>query len=1400
MAGSGSAAQVKDPFLSYPAQPSPNLTKISLNQNQQQLNNSSDPASPTPIDTASTPTTSQPAQPLASPIESGNDTPTDTNESINLVMTSRFEHKIGDDGQHLILTGREGPLQNCEDEPIHAPGAIQAFGVLIAFDQEPDGTLVVKQVSENSGFVIGIPARKLFGNKSFIEFLDEAEADVLLDAIDSLDERDADKDNTDLMPINFQLSGFGLAGTGIAAGAHNRGRVEWTCHAAIHRPNRDTQPMRLILELESVDDRLYPLQTDDDNPPLDPSEKEGMSSSHESEPTEEDLIASTVSIVKPLRALSRMKRRGSRARNSHPSQGDMISIMAQITDQLNKAESLEPFLKMVACIFKELADMDRVMVYQFDEAWNGRVVAEQVDWSRTKDLFRGLNFPASDIPSQARALYKLNKVRLLYDRDLPSARLCCRSIEEVETPLNMTYCHLRAMSPIHLKYLSNMGVRSSMSISITAFGDLWGLVALHTYGRFGHRVSFPVRELCKLLGDSISRNIERLSYAKRLHARKLINTAQSEENPTGYITAKAEDLLSLFDADYGVLNVGNEAKILGAIENSQELLALLEYLRLKQFTSMRSSQSIHDDFPDIEFVGGFKRIAGLLYVPLSSEGRDFIFFIRRGQLQEVHWAGNPYTNKLEGDNFQPLEPRKSFKSWSEVVLGKSRTWTDEQMETAGVLCLVYGKFIAVWREKETALAANQLTNLLLANASHEVRTPLNAIINYLELALDGPIEGELRENLSRSHAASRSLIHVINDLLDLTRTETNGELYSTDPFNLPETIEDALAVHKAEAERVGLEMVIVEVPTGTPPVVVGDRARIRQLIGAIAANAVKHTKEGGIHVEWGEVADTTDAAIEDGMENKQNSIRINISVSDTGSGISDARLESIFRELEQVSTVGDDDQNGDAPTAAVGLGLATVARIVRTLGGQLRVESTVGVGSKFSLLVPFRLPGKDELQLRKQNDAIEHAGSLAGSGLGSGQGSGVDSGGTSVSSRTVGFAARPNVQPTSRSNDGSAGSSSKSAKSDIDSLINAMSVSHMDQNWGARTRTGSGSGGGSGGTNSNTASVAYSSTGSAQSSHAAHHQRGGGARSLIRSNSSGSGGEVIEGSNVNLRAVKMDPAVDSPPASINPQAITIGNKTAILPEGRNTIRPAKQIPMVKSPDAEEYKPAQTPASLKHNKLAAVTPPAQATETKHSPNHMSAYVKQPTPVKEGSKTPLRILIVEDEMINRHIISARLKKDGHQTVCCEHGGVAVRKFQADPNFDLVLMDLQMPVMNGYDATREIRKLEASSKPASPHPSVLLNGGRIPILAVTASLAERDRQAIADAGLDGWALKPVDFKRLDLLIRGCVDRKRRSEDVYSPGHWERGGWLEEAPGIETMKTRMDRMNTGSAVEPGP
>lgn len=135
-----------------------------------------------------------------------------------------------------------------------------------------------------------------------------------------------------------------------------------------------------------------------------------------------------------------------------------------------------------------------------------------------------------------------------------------------------------------------------------------------------------------------------------------------------------------------------------------------------QLTTGSFTRQYRDFWAQVSSIG-FEVIAGLLYVPLSSGGKDFIAFLRRGQPRNVHWAGKPYKEGHSGQS--SLEPRKSFKIWSETVAGRSRAWTDEQLETAGVLALVYGKFIEVWRQKESALQTTKLTNLLLSNASHE---------------------------------------------------------------------------------------------------------------------------------------------------------------------------------------------------------------------------------------------------------------------------------------------------------------------------------------------------------------------------------------------------------------------------------------------------------------------------------------------------------------------------------------------------------------------------------------------------------------------------------------------------------------------------------------------------------
>ena len=848
------------------------------------------------------------------------------------LFTARFKHVVTKEG-HAVIVGRDGDtLQRCEDEPIHIPGAVQGFGLLIALQEIEEGKFQVRIVSENSKKIIGYTPKQLFDLESFTDILSEEQTDNLLDHIDFIRAEDVD-------PATNGPEVFTLA---IRSPARKIYKMWCAMHS--NENNRDL----IICEFELEDDPINPLVPPGEGTPEPPED------TLNSEPTPEEFAESTVNASKPLRVL-----RSARKRKGEAAAMEVFNIMSQVQEQLASATTLDAFLKTLVGVVKELTGFHRVMVYQFDQKWNGRVVTELVDPRATKDLYKGLNFPASDIPKQARDLYKINKVRLLYDRDQETARLVCRTTEDLENPLDLTFAYLRAMSPIHIKYLTNMAVRASMSISINAFSELWGLIACHSYGSKGMRVSFPIRKMCRLVGDSASRNIERLSYASRLQARKLINTAPTESNPSGYIIASSDDLLKLFDADSGLLSIRDETKILGRLEQTQEALAMLEYLRLRKITSVTNSMDIRLDFPDLRYSPGISVIAGLLLVPLSISGNDFIVFFRKGQSREVKWAGNPYEKFVKEGTEGYLEPRKSFRTWSETVVGKCREWTEEQIETAAVLCLVYGKFIEVWRQKEAALQNSELTKLLLANSAHEVRTPLNAIINYLEIALEGAIDQETRDNLSRSHSASKSLIYVINDLLDLTKTEEGHSLIKDEVFDLPATVKEATDSFTGDAKRKQIEYAVSEHP-GVPQFVVGDQRRVRQAISNVTANAIQHTLNGAVNVElW--LANSHEHRVE-----------IDIVVQDTGAGMSAEKLDALFNDLEQVQTESDEGLQeklaGDTKAIegkgkarkTLGLGLALVARIVRNMNGQLRLKSEEGKGSRFVMQLGFDLPKEDK--------------------------------------------------------------------------------------------------------------------------------------------------------------------------------------------------------------------------------------------------------------------------------------------------------------------------------------------------------------------------------------------------------------------------------------------------------
>ncbi|KAL8991687.1 MAG: hypothetical protein Q9169_007746 [Polycauliona sp. 2 TL-2023] len=1202
-----------------------------------------------------------------------------TQDETGGILTARFKHVVTEEG-HAVIIGRDGDtLQRCEDEPIHVPGAIQSFGLLVALREEDEGRFRVRIVSENSKKIIGYTPKQLFELDSFCDILTDDQADNLLDHIDFI--RDEDSDPATNGPEVFTMA--------IRPPASRRSHKLW-CAMHVNEANRDL----VICEFELEDDPINPLIPQGEGTPDLPED------TLNSAPTDQEFSESTVNMSKPLRVL-----RTARKRKGEAAAMEVFNIMSQVQEQLANAANLDSFLKVLVGVVKELTGFHRVMIYQFDQAWNGRVVTELVDPRATKDLYKGLNFPASDIPKQARDMYKINKVRLLYDRDQETARLVCRTTADLETPLDLTFAYLRAMSPIHIKYLANMAVRASMSISINAFNELWGLIACHSYGSKGMRVSFPIRKMCRLVGDSASRNIERLSYASRLQARKLINTVPTEKNPTGYIIASSDDLLQLFDADCGLLSIREETKVLGKLDQTQEALALLEYMRLRKFTTVMDSMDVRMDFPDLRYPPGFTVLAGLLLVPLSVSGSDFIVFFRKGQMKEVKWAGNPYEKFVKEGTEGYLEPRKSFRTWSETVVGKCKEWTEEQVETAAVLCLVYGKFIEVWRQKEQAVQNTQLTRLLLANSAHEVRTPLNAIINYLEIALEGTIDQDTRENLAKSHSASKSLIYVINDLLDLTKTEEGQDLIKDDIFDFPATVKEATDAYLGDAKRKQITYEVVE-NNDLPQRVVGDQRRVRQAISNVIANAMQHTSSGSVTVET-----CLGPRVEDRID-------IDVAIQDTGCGMPPAKLDALFRELEQVQSESDESlqeklgpdtksiTSPDEEKRTLGLGLALVARIIRNMNGQLRLKSEEGKGSRFVLQMNFRLPDEENSErLLKDSRPVQ-----------------------------VDLADNQPVTPPVES--GEILLVNKSAQK--------PAASSPRESMMRRTSTES------------VASV--KSQASVTSVHSAMS-----AKSDVD--------RLIE-------------AIQEPPAK--PKSATIDGtrrRTSSTRASGPRSRPQSAgALMVEEPHQMNTGPGEAPVFDMKTPVRSIRMPGKSNfgspvSGPRTPSRV-LFDMPSKPPQPPNADNLQILVAEDDPINSKIVKKRLDKLGHSTHLTVNGEDCSSAFGENPAaFDVVLMDMQMPIVDGLTSTKMIRSFE-KSHPKGPISARAALNSRMPIFAVSASLIEKERDKYVDAGFDGWILKPIDFQRLSVLLNGIVEEKTRESCLYAPGQWEKGGWFTTLP----------------------
>ncbi|WP_126628139.1 ATP-binding protein [Dictyobacter alpinus] len=617
---------------------------------------------------------------------------------------------------------------------------------------------------------------------------------------------------------------------------------------------------------------------------------------------------------------------------------NFYQIMRTSTTVLQGASSLFDLCQFSAEAVRKLTGFDRIMIYRFHEDWHGEVIAE----ARNEDMepYLGLHYPASDIPSQARELYRHNWLRLIADVAYQPAAIIPTDSPLTQHPLNLSSAVLRSVSPMHIQYLKNMGVAASMSISILKDNQLWGLISCHhNQPKF---VPYTIRAACEFLGQLLSlqivarEDVDDYAYEMKIKDRQaqVLAAMRGEHGHYQQLLERPQQLLQLVGAQGAAFFFDDSYTAVGKAPDATDGRRIVAWLQSNIHADIFVTDSLSRHWPEAEQLK--ERASGLLAISIPSLQSSYVLWFRPEVIHEVTWGGDPHKPVQTQEGSPVLHPRTSFASWSETVNLQSQPWKAVEVDAARAIRsaiidrvlqdLVEQRARDLQEMNKFLADSNEELDAFAYIVSHDLKEPLRGITNYVHILKEDYAEYLDAEGVGRLNTLlhlTQRLDILIDSLLHYSRVGRVNLAFAQTDLNA--VLENALAMVQ---NRIQEKQMIIRIPRPLPTVWC-DRARIGEIFTNLISNALKYNDKPDKWIEIGYQQSAADPQAP-----------LVFYVRDNGIGIRDRYFDLIFQIFKRLH--GRDKFDGGA-----GAGLTIVKRIVERHGGKIWLESTYGEGTTF---------------------------------------------------------------------------------------------------------------------------------------------------------------------------------------------------------------------------------------------------------------------------------------------------------------------------------------------------------------------------------------------------------------------------------------------------------------------